>query len=141
MGANKHGGSLVDIDSQALKALIEEQELSLTAVAEMVESNASTISRIISRGNCRQEMLYDLALVLEVSCRDLMRNKKETRLSAPEFCRVAAGLSIDELSKKAGVNRHSIARLEAGEGDVLSFNAYCLAKACGVPTGVYLGYE
>lgn len=136
-----HRGPTIEIDSGKLGALIVERGLNMTKLAALIGSNGRTISVILSRGTCRQEMLTDIAKALSIEEKELLRIRDRSDCSAPEYYRLRAGLTRDRLSEKSGVCVHSITNLERGNCDVLGFTAACLAKACGVPIGVYLGYE
>lgn len=133
-----HGGAIVEIDVLALRDLIFESHITITELARRVGTSRDTISTILGRGTCRSGMVRGLADALDID--ESIICPRGDR-SAPEYYRVLADLTQEELAEKTGLSKNTISRLELGKGDVLTFNAYCLAQACGVPMAVYLGYE
>ena len=137
---NRRGGPVVEIDVKRFDTALKTRGLTQSGLAKMIGVTPGVVSRILSRGSCRQKLLADISDALWTSIENLVP-ARSTKVTAPEHWRQVAGLTREELAEKAGVGVQTLYRLEHEEGDILSFNAACLARACGVPMGVYLGYE
>ncbi len=136
-------GSILKIDVGRLKEELEKRELTQVALADLIDMHEEGVSRLIARGNCRSETLRDIEEALELPRFTLLGPGEEASLptaSKPRYYRLMAKLSTRDLAEKSGVSIKTINRLENGY-DCYSFNAACLAKALGLPMGVYLGYE
>ena len=133
-------GPIAKIDSVRVREELGRRGLSQRALAEMLGTYEKTVSKILSRGTCYSETLYNIEDTLQLPRNTLLRRDKEDRNNKPRYYRLKAQMTVYELAEKAEVSTETISRLENG-GDCYCFNAACLATALGVPMGVYLGYE
>ena len=136
-------GPIVKINSARLREELGWRGISQIGLALEIGTQEECVSRLISRGRCRSETLESIEEALHLPKNTLLVLDPGDQLptdNKPRYYRLKAQMTVQELAEKSGVSTNTISRLENGT-DCYSFNAACLAKALGVPMGVYLGYE